>query len=112
MYDFADQQQLDVDTLIRENGAAQLEINFNHGDPLAMAIRCSSLSAPSEKAALQHVRHLYGEAHAAEPGSALHIHQSVIDLVGQKYFCHGRREAESGDDGVHGRLAALYPGAH
>ncbi|GIR70354.1 MAG: hypothetical protein CM15mP74_16050 [Halieaceae bacterium] len=36
MYDFADQQQLDVDTLIHENGAAQLEINFNH-DPLAMA---------------------------------------------------------------------------
>jgi len=24
---------LDIDTLIHESGAAQLEINFNHGDP-------------------------------------------------------------------------------
>ena len=37
MYDFADEQALSVDTLIHENGAAQLEINFNHGDPLDMA---------------------------------------------------------------------------
>ncbi|MDB2378841.1 glutamine synthetase, partial [Luminiphilus sp.] len=37
MYDFANAQALDVDTLIHENGAAQLEINFNHGDPLDMA---------------------------------------------------------------------------
>jgi glutamine synthetase len=26
-------QELDVDTLSHESGPAQLEINFNHGDP-------------------------------------------------------------------------------
>ena len=49
MYDFADQQKLDVDTLIHENGAAQLEINFNHGDPLAMADQVLSLSVRCAK---------------------------------------------------------------
>ena len=37
MYDYADAQGLDVDTLIHETGAAQMEINFRHGDPLSLA---------------------------------------------------------------------------
>ena len=32
MYDYAEAQGLDVDALIHENGAAQMEINFVHGD--------------------------------------------------------------------------------
>ena len=68
MYDFADaQQQLDVDTLIHENGAAQLEINFNHGDPLAMADQVFRIQAYRSRdgAAIQHVRNVHGQAHAA-----------------------------------------------
>ena len=34
MYDFCEAQNLDVDTLIHEAGAAQLEVNFLHGDAL------------------------------------------------------------------------------
>jgi glutamine synthetase len=45
MYDYADAQKLDVDTLIHENGAAQMEINFRHGDPCPSPIRCSCSSA-------------------------------------------------------------------
>ncbi|MCB1842388.1 MAG: glutamine synthetase, partial [Halioglobus sp.] len=37
MYDFADAQELQVDTLIHEDGAAQMEINFEHGEALALA---------------------------------------------------------------------------
>ena len=37
MYNYAEAQQLQVDTLIHENGAAQMEINFLHGDALSLA---------------------------------------------------------------------------
>ena len=37
MYDYAEAQKLAVDTLIHENGAAQMEINFLHGDALDLA---------------------------------------------------------------------------
>lgn len=33
MYDFCDAMELDVDTLIHESGAAQMEINFEHAVP-------------------------------------------------------------------------------
>ena len=33
----AEAAELDIDTLIHEAGAAQLEINFNHGDPVRLA---------------------------------------------------------------------------
>ena len=37
IYDYSDSQRLDIDTLSHEAGAAQMEINFNHGDPLELA---------------------------------------------------------------------------
>ena len=37
MYEFATAQELQVDTLIHENGAAQMEINFLHGEALNLA---------------------------------------------------------------------------
>ena len=89
MYDFADQQRLDVDTLIHENGAAQLEINFNHGDPLAMADQVFVFKRTVRETAQRY--NMYATFMAKpmqrEPGSALHIHQSVLDLeTGQNIF--------------------------
>ena len=44
VYDWCELQELDLDTLIHEDGTAQMEINFRHGDALSLAdqIRCSS----------------------------------------------------------------------
>jgi len=88
MYDFADQQQLDVDTLIHENGAAQLEINFNHGDPLAMADQVFVFKRTVRETAQRY--NMYATFMAKpmqrEPGSAMHIHQSVLDY--QKSHLH------------------------
>jgi glutamine synthetase len=81
MYDFADAQKLDVDTLIHENGAAQMEINFRHGDPLAMADQAFIFKRTVRETALKH--NMYATFMAKpmqrEPGSALHLHQSVLD---------------------------------
>ncbi|MGH8244975.1 MAG: glutamine synthetase, partial [Gammaproteobacteria bacterium] len=37
IYDFAEVQALDIETLIHEDGVAQLEVNFTHGEPLKLA---------------------------------------------------------------------------
>jgi len=37
MYAYGEAMGLDIDTLIHESGAAQLEVNFIHGDPLDLA---------------------------------------------------------------------------
>ena len=38
-----DRMGLDIDTMIHEMGAAQLEVNFLHGDPLKLADQVLSL---------------------------------------------------------------------
>lgn len=83
MYDFCDAQELDVDTLIHESGLAQLEINFLHGDALALADQVFVFKRTMRETALRHG--IYATFMAKpmeyEPGSALHIHQSVEDLA-------------------------------
>ncbi len=64
MYDFCEAQDLDIDTLIHESGAAQVEINFDHGDPLEIADQAFSIQAhhAAGGAAPRHLRDLHGEA--------------------------------------------------
>ncbi len=89
MYEFADQQKLDVDTLIHENGAAQLEINFNHGDPLALADQVFVFKRTVRETAQRHDMYatFMAKPMQREPGSAMHLHQSVVDLeTGRNIF--------------------------
>ena len=89
MYDYADAQALDVDTLIHENGAAQMEINFRHGEPMALADQVFVF-----KRTVRETAHKYGmyatfmaKPMQREPGSALHIHQSLLDAeTGKNIF--------------------------
>ena len=37
VYAWCEAQEIDIDTLTHESGAAQMEINFNHGEPLELA---------------------------------------------------------------------------
>lgn len=90
MYDFADAQDLNVDTLIHENGAAQLEINFNHGDPLALADQVFVFKRTVRETAQRYGMYatFMAKPMQKEPGSALHIHQSVVDSnTGKNVFC-------------------------
>jgi len=80
MYDYADAQHLAVDTLIHENGAAQMEINFNHGDAMSLADQVFVF-----KRTVRETAHKYGmyatfmaKPMQSEPGSAMHIHQSLV----------------------------------
>jgi glutamine synthetase len=81
IYDYCEMMGLDVDTLIHEIGAGQMEINFLHGEPLGLADKVFFFKRTLREAALKH--HMYAtfmaKPMAGEPGSAMHIHQSVVD---------------------------------
>ena len=83
MYDYAEAQALDVDTLIHENGAAQMEINFTHGDPMGLADQVFTFKRTVRETAHKHGIYatFMAKPMQREPGSALHIHQSLVDAV-------------------------------
>jgi len=86
IYAFAEAQALEVDTLIHEEGAAQMEINLRHGDPVALADQVFLLKRTIREAALAHDIYatFMAKPIAHEPGSAMHIHQSVLDASSEK----------------------------
>ncbi len=80
MYDYCDAMQLDVDTLIHESGAAQLEVNFTHADAMALADQVFLFKRTMREAALRHGVYatFLAKPMENEPGSAMHIHQSLV----------------------------------
>ncbi len=80
MYRYAQAQQLDVDTLIHENGAAQMEINFLHGDAMSLADQVVTFKRTVREAAHRHGIYatFMAKPMQQEPGSAMHIHQSLV----------------------------------
>jgi glutamine synthetase len=75
-------QSYGIDTLTHESGAAQMEINFNHGEPLELADQAFLFKRTLRQAALKHGIYatFMAKPMEREPGSAMHIHQSVFDL--------------------------------
>jgi glutamine synthetase len=80
IYDFSEAQGLEIDTLIHEEGVAQMEINLRHGDPLVLADQVFLFKRTIREAAVRHGMYatFMAKPIADEPGSAMHIHQSVL----------------------------------
>lgn len=83
IYDHSEKAGLDLDTMIHEAGAAQLEINFNHGDPLLLADQVVLFKRIVRQVALENGMYATFMAKPMDdqPGSAMHLHQSVVDSV-------------------------------
>lgn len=83
IYDYCAAQEIDIDTLIHESGAAQMEINFLHGNPLSLADQAFMFKRTCREAAYRH--EIYATFMAKplqeEPGSAMHVHQSLVDTA-------------------------------
>jgi glutamine synthetase len=81
VYDWCEAQEIDVDTLTHEAGAAQMEINFNHGNALELADQAFLFKRTLRQAALKHGIYatFMAKPMAGEPGSSMHVHQSVYD---------------------------------
>ena len=90
VYSYCEQMELNVDTLIHEIGAGQMEINFFHDHPLGLADEVFFFKRTVREAAMRHnmFATFMAKPIAGEPGSAMHIHQSVVDRQGQNIFSH------------------------
>jgi glutamine synthetase len=105
MYDYAEAMELDVDTLIHESGAAQLEVNFQHADPMSRADQVFLFKRTMREAALRHGIYatFLAKPMENEPGSSMHIHQSLLDGQGRNVFA-------GAGAGEHSRLFRHYLG--
>lgn len=89
VFDYCEAQNLDVDTLTHESGAAQMEMNFNHGEPLALADQAFLFKRTVREAGLRHKVYatFMAKPMQDEPGSSMHIHQSLLSTeTGKNLF--------------------------
>jgi glutamine synthetase len=91
VYEYCDIADLDIETMIHEAGAAQLEINFNHGDALSLADQTLVFKRIVRQVAL--ANGVYATFMAKpmdrQPGSAMHIHKSMLDAsTGRNLFAN------------------------
>ncbi len=89
IYDFAEAQGFEIDGILQEGGAGQVEINLAHGDPVRLADEIFYFKRLIREAALRHDCYatFMAKPIEGEPGSAMHIHHSVVDAkTGRNIF--------------------------
>ncbi len=89
IYDFAEAQGFEIDGILQEGGAGQVEINLRHGDPVLLADEIFFFKRLIREAAYRHdcFATFMAKPIQDEPGSAMHIHHSVVDSkTGQNIF--------------------------
>ncbi|WP_380873054.1 glutamine synthetase [Sphingomonas sp. DBB INV C78] len=89
IYEQAEAASLHLDTMIHEAGTAQLEINFNHGEPIHLCDQVIVFKRIVRQVALKHGVYATFMAKPMEhqPGSAMHLHISANDkLTGRNLF--------------------------
>ncbi|PZQ96767.1 MAG: glutamine synthetase [Cereibacter sphaeroides] len=89
IYDFAEAQGFEIDGILQEGGAGQVEINLAHGDPVKLADEIFFFKRLIREAALRHdcFATFMAKPIEDEPGSAMHIHHSVVDIkTGKNIF--------------------------
>ena len=95
IYDFAEAQGFEIDGITQEGGAGQLEINLQHGDPVRLADEVFYFKRLIREAAMRHECYatFMAKPIADEPGSAMHIHHSVLDVnTGENIFANADGE--------------------
>ena len=104
VYAYCEAQDIKIDTISQEMGPAQFELNFLHGDAIDLADQVLLFKRTLREAAIAHgmMATFLARPISAEAGSALHIHQSIIDKDGNNIF--------SNDDGSASDLFMSYIG--
>ncbi|NKX44309.1 glutamine synthetase family protein [Roseicyclus persicicus] len=89
IYDFAEAMGLEIDGILQEGGSGQIELNLRHGDPVKLADEMFFFKRMIREAALRHDTYatFMAKPIEGEPGSAMHIHHSVVSLeTGENIF--------------------------
>lgn len=86
IYDYCELMHIGVDTLVHESGPSQIEINLNHGDPLALADQAFMFKRAVRQVALKHNIHatFMAKPYQGQPGSSMHIHQNLVSIKTQE----------------------------
>ncbi|MBY6081700.1 glutamine synthetase family protein [Ruegeria arenilitoris] len=107
IYDFAEAQGFEIDGITQEGGAGQLEINLRHGDPVKLADEVFYFKRLIREAALRHncFATFMAKPIEDEPGSAMHIHHSIIDMETGKNLFSGPQGGET--DAFYNFIAGL-----
>ena len=81
LYDYAGQQNVRTAGVVQEMGRGQLEVNFKHSEPLEKADEMFNFKRIARQAALHNGYHatFLSKPISREPGSAMHLHQSLVD---------------------------------
>ena len=97
IYDFAEAQGFEIDGITQEGGAGQLEINLRHGDPVKLADEVFYFKRLIREAALRHdcFATFMAKPIADEPGSAMHIHHSILDRDTEENLFSGPQGGET-----------------
>ena len=97
IYDFAEAQGLEIDGILQEGGAGQIELNLAHGDPVRLADDVFFFKRLIREAALRHdcFATFMAKPIGGEPGSAMHIHTSVVDSKTGKNIFADKKGSET-----------------
>lgn len=97
IYDFAEAQGIEIDGIVQEGGAGQVELNLSHGDPVVLADEVFYFKRLIREAALRHdsFATFMAKPIEGEPGSAMHIHQSVVDIKSGRNIFSGAKGDET-----------------
>lgn len=81
IFNWSDKQGLSIETLTHEDGVSQMEVNFEHGDPMELADQVFTFKRTAREAAFKH--HTYAtfmaKPYQHQPGSSMHLHQSIVN---------------------------------
>jgi glutamine synthetase len=113
VYAYCEDQGIRIDTLSQEAGPAQFEINFLHGDAVDLADQVFLFKRTVREAAIEHEMRatFLSKPMSGEAGSALHIHQSVVDKDGANIFSTPEGEPSDLFYGFLGGLQRYMPEA-
>lgn len=112
IYEYAEAASLHLDTMIHEAGTAQLEINFNHGEPVHLCDQVIVFKRIVRQVALKHGVYATFMAKPMEhqPGSAMHLHISANDKkTGKNLFGRAPGGLTSEFNHFVGGLQSLLP---
>ncbi|MBV8679012.1 MAG: glutamine synthetase [Aquitalea sp.] len=95
LYQACEQLGIQTDTYVHEMGPSQFEINLKHGNALELADQTFLFKYALKEIGYQHGLTVVCMAKPlpGQPGSSMHLHQSVVDGQGRNVFSQADGEA-------------------
>ena len=97
VYNYCEEQNIEIDTINHESGSAQMEINFQHGEPLELADQVFLFKRTLRQSAIKHKLYATFMAKPIEnqPGSSMHLHQSLYNKKTNRNIFYNKKNTIS-----------------